>query len=235
MRSIPETERLIRLSRMGLVNCFLVVEDDGLTLVDAGLFGSSAAILAAAAKLRKSIRRIVLTHAHIDHVGSLDALCKQLPGIEVYVGSREAKLLAGDLSLSPGEKGKPLRGFIHVETRPTQLLEDGERVGSLLVVLSPGHTPGHISFFDTRDGSLIAGDALTTQMEVVVAGAFKPMFPFPAMFSWNRELSTASAQKLRKLNPARLACGHGPTLQNPLAAMDKAIDFAVRQCGKVLN
>jgi glyoxylase-like metal-dependent hydrolase (beta-lactamase superfamily II) len=235
MKISQDAEHLFRLSRMRLVNCFLVVEDDGLTLVDAGLYGSAQAILAAAAQRNSPIRRIVLTHAHIDHVGSLDALCKLLPQAEVFFGTREAQLLSGDLSLLPGESGKPLFGFIHVDTRATRLLEDGDRVGSLLAVSSPGHTPGHISFLDTRDGSLIAGDAFTTQMGVVAAGAFKLLFPFPAIFSWNRELAVESARKLRKLNPTRLASGHGPTIGAPLAAMDQALELALRQCGKVLN
>jgi glyoxylase-like metal-dependent hydrolase (beta-lactamase superfamily II) len=235
MKTISDTGRLIRLSRMELVNCFLVVEDDGLTLVDTGLSGSAASILAVAAKLNAPIRRIVLTHAHIDHVGSLNALFAKLPEAEVLIGAREARLMAGDLSLLEGESGKRLFGFIHVETRPTRLLQDGDRVASLQAISSPGHTPGHCSFLDTRDGTLSAGDAFTTQTSVIAAGAFKPLFPFPALFSWNRELAAESALKLRALNPARLASGHGPTLENPVAAMNQAIELAFRQCGKVLN
>jgi glyoxylase-like metal-dependent hydrolase (beta-lactamase superfamily II) len=235
MKIVRETERLIRLSRIGLVNCFLVVEDDGFTLVDSGVAGSALAILAAAEKLGLPIRRIVLTHAHIDHVGSLDALRKQLPDAKIFIGAREARLLASDLSLDPGESGKRLLGFIHVDTKPTQLLTDGDRIGSLVAISSPGHTPGHFSFLDARDGSLIVGDALTTQMGVMVAGAFKPLFPFPALFSWNRKIAAESARKLRSLNSTRLASGHGPTIEDPLVAMDQAIEFASRQCEKVLS
>jgi glyoxylase-like metal-dependent hydrolase (beta-lactamase superfamily II) len=218
-----------------MVNCFLVSEDDGLTLVDTGLTGSSAKILEAANQLDAPIRRIVLTHAHIDHVGSLDALRAALPEAELLVGAREARLLAGDLSLLPGESGKRLFGFIHVNSRPTGLLVEGDHIGSLVAVASPGHTPGHFSFLDSRDGSLIAGDAFTTQMSMVAAGVFKALFPFPALFSWNREIAADSARKLRGINPTRLASGHGPTIENPLASMDAAIELAFRQCGKVLD
>jgi glyoxylase-like metal-dependent hydrolase (beta-lactamase superfamily II) len=100
-----ETERLIRLTRFGLVNCFLVREEDGFTLVDAGLRYSARDILAAA-KFGAPIRRIVLTHAHIGHAGSLDALCNELPRVSVFIGAREAALMAGDMSLRPGEFGK---------------------------------------------------------------------------------------------------------------------------------
>jgi hypothetical protein len=55
--------------------------------------------------------------------------------------------------------------------------------------------------------SLLAGDAFTTQSGVVAAGVLKLYFPFPCVFSWNRELAAESARKLRNLKPARLAVG----------------------------
>ena len=235
MSIIRESERLIRFVRFGLVNSFLVIEEDGLTLIDASLRGAGSKILSAARKLALPIQRIVLTHAHIDHVGSLDALRQRLPQAEILIGTREARLLSGDLSLLPGESGKRPFGFIHVNAQPTRMLQDGERIGSLQVISSPGHTPGHFSFLDTRDGSLISGDALTTQFGILVAGTFQPLFPFPALFCWNRELGTESALKLRGLHPTRLASGHGSTINIPVAAMDQAIALAFRQSGKVLN
>jgi glyoxylase-like metal-dependent hydrolase (beta-lactamase superfamily II) len=235
MQIQKETERLIRLTRFGLVNCFLVLEEDGFTLVDAGLRYSARDILAAAAQFGAPIRRIVLTHAHIDHVGSLDALYSSLPGVAVLIGAREAALMAGDMSLWPGESGKRLLGFIHVNTKASRTLEDGERVGSLQAVYSPGHTPGHVAYYDTRDGTMIAGDAFTTQGGLLVAGAFKWTFPMPAFFSWNKTASAESARKLRALNPTRLAVGHGKTLEDPLRAMDRAIEMAFQQCEKMVS
>jgi glyoxylase-like metal-dependent hydrolase (beta-lactamase superfamily II) len=230
-----ETEKLFRLTRFGMVNCFLVKEDDGLTLIDTGLAGSAPGILKAAQSLGAPIRRIVLTHAHIDHVGSLDALIRQFPGIEFAVGQRESRLLVRDFSMDAGESGKTLFGFPGAKSRPTRLLNDGDRVGSLQTIFTPGHTPGHFAFMDVRDGSLIAGDAFVTQTGVVAAGVFKFSFPFPWLFSWNRHYAAESARKLRNLQPARLAVGHGETIESPLAAMDQAIELAFQQCGKMLN
>jgi len=218
-----------------MVNCFLVKEDDGFTLVDTGLAGSAPRIDKAARTLGTLIRRIVLTHAHIDHVGSTDPLIRKLPGIEFVVGQRESRLLRGDFSLDAGETGKKLLGYPGVKSRPTLLLNDGDHVGSLQAIFSPGHTPGPMAYLDVRDGSLIAGDAFTTQMGVIAAGVFKLYFPFPALFSWNRDYAAESAKKLRNLKPARLAVGHGKTLASPLAAMDQAIELAFEQCGKMLN
>jgi glyoxylase-like metal-dependent hydrolase (beta-lactamase superfamily II) len=230
-----ETETLFRLTRFGMVNCFLIKEDDGLTLIDTNLAGSALGIQGAAQSLRASICRVILTHAHIDHVGSLDALVRQFPEIEFCVGQRESRLLVPDFSLDSGESGKKLFGFPGVKSRPTLLLNDGDRIGSLQAIFSPGHTPGHMAYLDVRDGSLIGGDAFTTQIGVVAAGAFKFSFPFPWLFSWNRHYAAESARKLRKLKPARLAVGHGKTVESPLAAMDQAIELAFQQCGKMLN
>ena len=235
MKAIQEAKNLLRLTRFGMVNCFLIREDDGLTLVDTGLAGSAPGILGVARSLGAPIRRIVLTHAHPDHIGSTDALARELPGIEFAVGQRESRLLRKDFSLDAGESGKKLLGFPGVKLPPTILLNERERIGSLQAVFSPGHTPGHMSYLDVRDGSLIAGDAFTTTTGVLAAGTFKLLFPFPAIFSWNREVSAESARKLRDFKPTRLAVGHGRTIESPLAAMDQAIELAFRQCGKMLD
>jgi len=112
---------------------------------------------------------------------------------------------------------------------------DGDRVGSLQAIFSPGHTPGHMAFLDVRDGSLIAGDAFVTQVGVIAAGVFKVYFPFAALFSWNRVFAAESARKLRDLKPTRLAVGHGKTVESPLAAMDRAVELAFRQSEKMLD
>jgi len=229
MRVVQETENLFRLTRFGMMNCFLVREADGFTLVDTGFRGSAGAIMLAAARLDDPIRRIALTHAHIDHIGSLDTLMAALPACELAIGKREARLLARDLSLDAGEHGKSLIGFTGAKSWSSCLLLEGERVGSLQAVASPGHTPGHLAFLDVRDNALLAGDAFTTQTGVVVAGVFKALFPFPALFSWNAVLAAKSAAKLRGLNPSILAVGHGPTIASPAREMDLALEEAFRQ------
>src|SRR5258705_116763 len=107
MRVVQESENLFRLTRFGMINCFLVREADGFALVDTGLRGSAGAILRAATRLGASIRRIVLTHAHIDHVGSLDRLMAALPSAELAIGQREARLLAQDLTLEEALRQHP--------------------------------------------------------------------------------------------------------------------------------
>lgn len=230
MEIVQETEKLYRLTRFGLFNSFLVKDENGCaTLVDTNVSGSWQGILQFSRTLGWPIRRIVLTHAHFDHVSSLDELAFTLPGIEVLIGERESRLLRGDFSLDAGEHGKKLFGFAPTRTRPTNTLVNGEQIGCLRAIACPGHTPGHFAYLDVRDNSLIAGDAFVTQSGVVAAGVFKWTFPLPAWFSWNGEISARSAAKLRALNPSRLAVGHGKTVVSPSDAMDRAIAFAYEQ------
>jgi glyoxylase-like metal-dependent hydrolase (beta-lactamase superfamily II) len=103
------------------------------------------------------------------------------------------------------------------------LLRDGDTVGSLRVVAAAGHTPGHIAFSDPRDGTLVAGDAFTIQGGLTVSGTLHLAFPWAALATWDRRTALESAKRLRTLNPTRLAVGHGSALENPGAAMDRAI------------
>jgi glyoxylase-like metal-dependent hydrolase (beta-lactamase superfamily II) len=209
---------------MGFVNCYLVEEDDGLTLIDTMIPRSAKAILAESERIGRPIVRIALTHAHADHVGSLDELAKQLPEAEVSISARDARPLAGDMSLDPGEPDDKLRGgYPDVETQPARKFEPGERVGSLEVVASPGHTPGHVAFLDTRDRTIYCGDTFATLGGVATSAKVNPRFPLPTLATWHRPTVIESARALRALDPARLAPGHGKIVESPGAAMDAAI------------
>ena len=215
---------ITRITKYGFVNCYLVREEDGLTLVDTMLPKSGKQILGEAEKLGTPIVRIVLTHAHGDHIGSLDELHQALPDAEVIITTRDARFLAKDMSLDPGEPVDKLRGgYSGADTKPTRTVNPGDRIGSLEVIATPGHTPGHASFLDTRDRTLITGDAYSTFGGVATPSKFFLPFPLVWAATWHRPTALESAKALRKLEPARLAPGHGKIIESPGAAMDKAI------------
>ena len=112
---------LVQITRLTAFNCFLVREDDGFTLVDTNMQGTEQLILRAAREHGAPIRRIILTHAHIDHVGSLDALHALLPDAEVMISARDARFLTGDRSLDVDEPQTPLKGGYPIcTTKPTR-------------------------------------------------------------------------------------------------------------------
>jgi glyoxylase-like metal-dependent hydrolase (beta-lactamase superfamily II) len=215
----------IRIARFGgFVNAYLVDEDDGMTLIDT-TFGRGAA-KAILAQAKRPIVRIILTHAHQDHVGGLDALAAELPDSEVLISARDAKWMAGDLEPEPGEPEDAKVNAYSADTKPTRTIAPGERIGSLEVLAAPGHTPGQLAFLDTRDRTLFAGDAYTTLGGVATTAKANWRFPLPAMSSWHRPTALQTARDLRALDPARLAAGHGKIVENPGAAMDAAITKA---------
>lgn len=228
--TIQQVTQVSFLPRLFPINVYLVEEEDGLTLIDAGMPFSLKGIQKAAARLGKPIVRIVLTHAHGDHIGALDGLKAALPQVKTYISRRDQALLAGNKDLEPGEPQEPVRGDIpaagKVTTKPDVLLEDGDRIGSLLAIASPGHTPGHMAFMDTRSGILIAGDAFQTRAGLAVSGHMKPLFPFPAMATWSKATSVASAKRLTELSPTWLAVGHGNMMPDPVNKMALAVTQA---------
>ncbi len=232
MKTTTYGNNFVQLTRFPVlfpVNCYLVREDDGFTLIDTGIAGSEKVILASAQPLGAPIVRIVLTHAHGDHAGSLDALHAALPNAEVIVAERSVPLLAGNLSLLPDEPADKLRGsWTKSTTKPNRTVVAGDHIVSLAVIASPGHTPDSIAFLDTRDNTLIAGDAYQTRGGVAVSGVLRPLFPFPALATWHKASALESARALYALKPSRLAIGHGVVLTDPLPAMAQAIAVAER-------
>ena len=209
------------------MNCYLVIEDDGLTLVDSTMSSPAEDVSRVASELGLKLRRVALTHAHADHVGGVAGVRSRFPGLVVSIGEREAPLLEGDRTLAADEPQAQVKGFFSkVDWKPDQLLRPGDRFGSLEVVAAPGHTPGQVAFLDVRDRSLIAGDAYQTRGGIAVSGVIRPLFPFPALATRHRPTALITARTLRALGPARLAVGHGDVLEAPTAAMDAALEAA---------
>src|SRR5947209_17908992 len=90
MKVTASSNHLFQLTHLGAINCYLVREEDGFTLIDTGMSGQAQSIIQAAQKLGLPIVRIVLTHAHVDPAGSLAALHAALPRPQIAISERDA-------------------------------------------------------------------------------------------------------------------------------------------------
>jgi glyoxylase-like metal-dependent hydrolase (beta-lactamase superfamily II) len=228
MKTTTVSANAHQLTRLGIVNCYLVREADGLTLVDTGLPGSADDILTAVRTLGAALRRIALTHAHVDHVGSVDALVQELgpANVELAASARSLPLLEKppNTALLPNEpQGRIKGGVPGIKSRPTRLLAEGDLVGSLRAIETPGHIPGHLSFLDERDGTLYAGDALAGKGYLSISGFAPWFFPLPNFATWSKATAIASAQKLLAYSVERFACGHGRVQPGGRSALNAAI------------
>jgi glyoxylase-like metal-dependent hydrolase (beta-lactamase superfamily II) len=91
------------------------------------------------------------------------------------------------------------------------------------VLFTPGHSPGHISLLDVRDRTVYCGDVFATVGGVATSARGTLVFPFPALATWHKPTELESARRLRALDPARIAPGHGGVVEAPAAKLDAAI------------
>ncbi|SHE87310.1 Glyoxylase, beta-lactamase superfamily II [Seinonella peptonophila] len=223
LQKIGNVYQFTFLPRLFPVNCYLVEEENELTLIDCALPYSDQSILRTANKLGKPITKIVLTHADDDHVGALDRLKEALPMAKVLISEQEAKWVG----LLETDSDKPVRDkAFPCKTKPDQLIVENDVIGSLRVISTPGHTPGSVSFYQEASEMMIVGDAFQTRGGVAVAGDTRWLFPFPGICTVNQELAIESAKKIASLQPSFLATGHGNMLENKGEILAKVITRA---------
>jgi len=205
---------------MGYVNAFLIAGDDGLTLVDSGLPKKKDPILSAVAGAGRQpadLKHILITHHHIDHMGSLGDLM-EATGAKSCVHPLDSPIVRGDRP-QPGPNPASLLGKFAgpllarfgpaPTTAPVDIeVADGEELaiaGGIRALHTPGHTPGHLAFLLARDGGvLFAGDA--------AANVIRLGMPI-GMFTADREQAKESVRKLAALEFEVACFGHGRVLK----------------------
>jgi glyoxylase-like metal-dependent hydrolase (beta-lactamase superfamily II) len=202
------------------VNTFAFVDDDGsVTLVDCGLKQAPARIVAGLLAIGKApgdVQRIILTHAHSDHIGGAAAMSGRTGlGIDVHTADAGFARTGTEPPIDPSSRlgalisgrrkdGRP--GFEPVEVATE--LHDGQILdvaGGLQVVHTPGHTPGHISLLHAPSGVLITGDAIFNVLRL--------RWPVRAFCS-DVALTHRTAQRLADLDYTTAAFTHGPQISD---------------------
>ncbi len=203
------------------VNAYLLIEDQGLTLIDAGFAWTASLLLrriAAAGHDPRQVRRILVTHTDGDHVGGIPALLQVAPQAQVLAAPLEAQALRAGRFSRPLQADPPLRWLLPLTAWPFRVpavpqVEDLEPettlpiLGGLQVLLTPGHTPQHLAFYLPQQGVLFAGDAVRHQGGRLVVSH--------GLNTWDQAQACASARRLADLNPEWVCPGHRQVLHRP--------------------
>ncbi|WP_391119157.1 MBL fold metallo-hydrolase [Psychrobacillus sp. L3] len=207
MKAIQISEHIWSLKTWMIIpiHVWVVVEEDGITLVDAGMPMMAKGIMKFLKQLNAGpLKQILLTHGHTDHVGAVKVILTENE-VPVYAHQIEIPYLEGEL-LYP--KRKKLENNLPKKlTQPLLEEEAGilKSVGGLKPFFTPGHSPGHVVYYHEKDQVLLAGDLFKSKN-----GKLQP-----PMFTPNMAEALKSSAVVGQLKPKRLEVCHGNTVFNP--------------------
>jgi glyoxylase-like metal-dependent hydrolase (beta-lactamase superfamily II) len=197
-------------------NAYLIDGDDGLTLVDVGRSKVVEPLLHTITELGHDpaeLRRIVLTHAHPDHVQGAPAL-REYTGARILIHNVDASWLSEGRVPTNGRSGAGARRYDQLKAahwtpiEPDATLEDGELIagsGGLRVIHTPGHSPGHIALLHEPTRTVLVGDALFHTGKLGFG---------PATFAADPSARATGATRI-PANVTAIGFGHGAPLTGP--------------------
>lgn len=213
------------LHRVGtdMVNVYLIEDDRGITLIDAGIPGLWKDLLAELESMGRTpddLRGVILTHADTDHLGFAERL-RQDHDVTIYVHEADAAQARGEVKKKNPPWGEvkigPLLSFLWYAARRGGLsvtpvgqvttVSDGEVLdlpGDPQIIHTPGHSPGSIAVYSAPVDALFVGDAMTTRH--VLTGREGPQ---PAPFTLEPELAMASLDRWSEVQARWVLPGHG--------------------------
>ena len=191
-------------------------------LVETGSQSSVGSLLSALDQLGvgpHDLANVVVTHIHLDHAGGVGDVAAAFPDATVYVHELGARHLADPTRLvdSAGRVYGDLLDSLYGRLAPTpaariRALDDGETVGTLTAVHSPGHAKHHLALHDSNSGLLFVGDAVGVRLPDV--GVLRPATPPP---DFDLELALSSLRRFAERSPSALALAHFGVLPDPPA------------------
>ena len=199
---------------------------DEVTVIDTGLPGGTRGILKAVRELGmqpSNVRHILITHADLDHVGSLAGLAKKT-GARVYAGA-DTKQHVEQRTMPPHMPGllatiiKPVQKLVQGKVTVDHVVNDGDILsigGGIRAMHTPGHTPDNFSYYWPAEGALFAPDLLNT-----LGGTLGLT---QARITWDMDTAKASTRKVLALEPTVICVGHGDAVKAPDPQIDALKD-----------
>jgi glyoxylase-like metal-dependent hydrolase (beta-lactamase superfamily II) len=213
-------------ANMAHANVYLVINGQELAVIDTGTSGNAQKTVAYIQKLGyqpTDVKTIILTHFHMDHMGSAKEL-KDLTNAKVAVHAEDADYVSGKKPL-PKPKNILFRAVSSfVKPTPVQvdvILKEGDKIANLTVFHTPGHTPGSIALLDEERKVLFAGDTLRYDGKKV-SGA-------PEQFTADPNQVRESIAKLSTLNFGVMLPGHGEALKPNASEEIKKFNATLKQ------
>lgn len=183
------------------VNVYVV----GDVLVDAGMFYDYKRVLRQVEGL--GLAAHTLTHAHLDHYGPSHKLCERLD-LPLWCGAADVEAVEAGKMVGPG--GRMVPG---PQAHPVaRALREGDEVAGFTVLETPGHSPGHVSYWRESDRVLICGDVMWGWNPFLLRGPIREPF---SIVTPDVRVNRESARRIAALEPSLVCFGHGPPLRDP--------------------